>query len=108
MSNPPQAGPATPDPRPRLPTTNHGPAATRIREYQHDRASRTSTAGPPSTQPTTTPPNGANAPLQAVRLDKRECPRICVGMSERDRHVYEYEKPDAEERAHDRARAPSV
>src|SRR4051812_7783810 len=71
MSNPPQAGPATPDPRPRLPTTNHGPAATRIREYQHDRASRTSTAGPPSTQPTTTPPNGANAPLQAARLDKR-------------------------------------
>ena len=41
MSNPPQPGPATPDLRQRLPTTNHGPAATQTRVYQSDRASRT-------------------------------------------------------------------
>ena len=56
MSNPPQQGQATPDLRQRHPTTNNGPAATRTREYQPDRASRTTTAGPPPTQPTTSPP----------------------------------------------------
>src|SRR4051794_29170015 len=71
MSNPPQAGPATPDPRPRLPTTNHGPAATRIRAYQSDRASRTALPDrhPPSRpQP---PPTSANAPKRPAAVDKR-------------------------------------
>ena len=40
MSNPPHRL-ATPDLRQRLPTTNHGPAATQTRVYQSDRASRT-------------------------------------------------------------------
>ena len=32
-----------------------------------------------------------------------ECPRICVGMNERDAHAYDYEKQDAEEQGQDRA-----
>ncbi len=35
----------------------------------------------------------------------RDCPRNCVGMSERDPHGYYYEKQDAEEQDQDRAGA---
>ena len=58
MSNPPTR-PATPELRQRLPTTNHGPAATQTREYQSDRASRpacrTATDPADHTPPTPTP-----------------------------------------------------
>jgi hypothetical protein len=36
---------------------------------------------------------------------KRDCPRNCVGLSERDRHAYDYEKQDPEEQGQDRAGA---
>src|SRR6266545_3806391 len=52
MSSPPPTGQATPDPRQRHPTTNHGPAATRTRGYQPDRASRTA---PPDRHPPSRP-----------------------------------------------------
>src|SRR5215218_8293089 len=40
---------------------------------------------PPQTEP---PPRSPGAPTYpaASRLRRRECPRICVGMCERDRH----------------------
>lgn len=59
MSNQPRL--ATLACRERIPTTNHGPAATRIRAYQHD-PRRAQHAGPPPTQPTTPPvPNQRKA-----------------------------------------------
>ena len=73
MSNPPTR-PATPELRQRLPTTNHGPAATQTREYQSDRASRpacrTATDPADHTPPTPTPsPKARNfvTPLLTTR-----------------------------------------
>ena len=65
MSNPPHPGRPRPISRQRHPTTNHGPAATRTREYQPDRASRTA---PPDRHPPSRPHHpttSANAPTPA-------------------------------------------
>ena len=64
-------GQATPDPRQRHPTTNHGPAATRTRAYQPDRASRTT---PPDRHPPGrphTPPPARTRPHALPRLTSR-------------------------------------
>src|SRR5450755_890567 len=72
MSNPPptKGGPATLDPRQRLPTTNHGPAVP-TRVYQSDRASRTAcrTATHPADH--TNPHGTQNARNSAPTLDRR-------------------------------------
>jgi hypothetical protein len=70
MSNPPHPGLATPDPRQRLPTTNHGPAVP-TREYQPDRASRT--ANRTATHPAdhNTHPQARPARNHRARIDKR-------------------------------------
>ena len=66
MSNPPRPGPATPDPRQRLPTTNmvlrSQPANISLT------ARRAQQAGPPPTQPTTTPTQPLNAKITAPGL----------------------------------------
>jgi len=36
-----------------------------------------------------------------IRARGRDCPRNCVGLSERDRHAYDYEKQDPEEQGQD-------
>jgi len=78
-----------PDPRQRLPTTNHGPAATRTREYQPD-PRRAQPAGPPPAQPTTQPqphisqrqranstlPDLTNAPPYQLRTAARRLERL--------------------------------
>ena len=70
MSNPPRKGLATPDARQRLPTTNHGPAASQP-AYISLTARRAQPAGPPPTQPTThTTTTNANARNQRPPLDK--------------------------------------
>jgi len=43
--------------------------------------------------------------MDARRGAVRDCPRNCVGLSERDRHAYDYEKQDHEGQDHDRAGA---
>jgi hypothetical protein len=71
LSNPPNKGHARSH-RQRHPTTNHGPAATRIREYQAD-PRRAQQPGPPPTQPSPTHPTHPtpNARNPYAPLDKR-------------------------------------
>ena len=70
MSNPPPQGLATPDPRQRLPTTNHGPAVTQPAHISLT-ARRAQPAGPPPTQPTTTTTTPTRTRKSTTPLDKR-------------------------------------